>query len=259
MFGSMGNLTMDAQIIQPKHMMYNYQNMHPGPLSPRIFDKRNIKLKKNKNINYEPPSLRFSHKKVHFENNDSSGNFTERNRSSFDLSNIVKEQTQTISNLKLRIKELEEDVVSKDEIIRSQDIAIKQLEETVKQQDDKIASSSKQYQVLRMRDDLEIAHLVPRLRLCLQVFENNLQEYLFESKTIMTKDEFLATLIDKLHIEKNEDALLLANYFIPNDIDLIKTWKILEKIIYIAGPYRSFKDADFVKLKETFEHITEQK
>lgn len=75
----------------------------------------------------------------------------------------------------------------------------------------------------------------------------------------MTKDEFLATLIDKLHIEKNDDALLLANYFIPPDVGIIKTWKVLEKIIEITGPYRSFKDSDFVKLKDTFENIDEKR
>ena len=75
----------------------------------------------------------------------------------------------------------------------------------------------------------------------------------------MSKDEFLAAMLEKLNIEKNEDALLLANYFIPQDVEVIKTWKVLDKIIQIAGPYRSFKDADFVKLKDTFENADKKK
>ena len=50
-------------------------------------------------------------------------------------------------------------------------------------------SSKSEFYVQRYRDDLEIAHIVPRFRLCLQVFENNLQEYLFKNKSTMTKEE----------------------------------------------------------------------
>lgn len=75
----------------------------------------------------------------------------------------------------------------------------------------------------------------------------------------MTKNDFLASLIEKLNIEKNEDALLIANYFIPGEDEEIKTWKALEKIINIAGPYKAFKDSDFIKLKETFENADDKK
>jgi hypothetical protein len=68
----------------------------------------------------------------------------------------------------------------------------------------------------------------------------------------MTKDDFLATLIDKMCID-NDDALLLANYVTPPDVTTIETSKIIEKITEIIGPYRSFKDPDFVKLKDSFE------
>ena len=74
----------------------------------------------------------------------------------------------------------------------------------------------------------------------------------------MTKEDFLETLIAKLNIEKNEDAWILANYFMLNKSeDSINTWKVLDKIIHIIGPYRSFKDADFIKLKETFDNTDE--
>ena len=162
-----------------------------------------------------------------------------------DLEKVVKEQADVIKKLEDEVKELKAQLESKTTLL--------------KEQETKINTYSKNEQVLRLRDDLEIAHLIPRLRLCLQVFENNLQDYLFDSKTTMTKGEFLAAMIDKLHIEKNEDALIFANYFIPSDIEEIKTWKVLEKIIQIAGPYRSFKDNDFVKLKETFENANEKK
>lgn len=226
-------------------MVYNYSNFVPAPLSPKFIDKRNVKIKNKKPVYFDQRMANFEHKKVHFENNEAALNLTERNKHSIDLSTIVKEQAQTISNLKARIRELEQEVVSQQIVI--------------KQQEEKIVSNKQQIKVQQLRDDLEIAHIIPRLRLCLQVFENNLQEYLFESKTTMTKSEFLATLIDKLHIEKNEDALLLANYFIPNDTENIKTWKVLEKIINMAGPYRSFKDSDFIKLKETFENVDDQR
>ena len=147
--------------------------------------------------------------------------------------------------MKSRIIELEAECDWKDAIIKN-------LKET-------ISSYNQQIQVQRYREDLEIAHIIPRLRLCLQVFENNLHEYLFESKTTMTKDEFLAALIDKLNIEKNEDAWLLANYFIPKKEESINTWRILDKIIYISGAYRSFKDSDFIKLKDTFDDTDENR
>ena len=238
-------MTIDSsRLPSSRQLMYNQSNLVLGPLSPRLIDKRNIKFK-SKDSNIEQKLANFEHRKVHFENSDGALNLTERNRNTIDLSTIVKEQALTISNLKNRIRELEEEVVTQQTLI--------------KQQEEKIATNNQQIKVQRLRDDLEIAHIIPRLRLCLQVFENNLQEYLFESKTTMTKDEFLATMIDKLHIEKNEDALLLANYFIPNGPESIKTWKVLEKIIQISGPYRSFKDSDFIKLKETFENVEEQK
>lgn len=60
-------------------------------------------------------------------------------------------------------------------------------------------------------------------------------------------------------MRNNEDALLIANYFIPGDVDTIKTWKVLEKIIHIAGPYKPYKDSDFIKLKETFENANDSK
>ena len=105
-----------------------------------------------------------------------------------DYQTIIKEQAASIAKLKAYVKELETDNASKDKII--------------KEKEDRLTNKTQTIQVQRYRDDLEIAHIIPRLRLCLQVFENNLQEYLFESRTTMTKDEFLASLIEKLHIEK---------------------------------------------------------
>lgn len=211
--------------------------------SPKI-DRKNIRFH-NKKINIDTSGFMLSPRKVHFEGNAWEGNLTDRTQGAKDLNAVVREQATVISDLKNQILELRHELELKDEKIR--------------EQNDTIAANKRNIKVERFRDDLEIAHIVPRLRLCLQVFENNLQEYLFESKTTMTKDEFLATLLDKLNIEKNEDALLLADYFIPDRAQEIKTWKVLEKIIQIAGPYRSFKDSDFIKLKETFENVDIEK
>ena len=60
-------------------------------------------------------------------------------------------------------------------------------------------------------------------------------------------------------MKNNEDTLLIANHFIPGDVDTIKTWKMLEKIIHIARPYKPYKDSDFIKLTEIFKNEYEIK
>ena len=244
------NLTLDHGLIQPRSSQQAFSNIPPirGLKSPKInLRSKNIKLNDGlSSISHKDLKNFKLPKNVHFEGTPPN-NQTDRTKSSKkeEYQNIIKEQAETISKLKTRVRDLETELENKNEII--------------KEKEERLTSKTQTIQVQRYRDDLEIAHIVPRLRLCLQVFENNLQEYLFESKTTMTKNEFLASLIEKLHIEKNEDALLIANYFISGDVDTIKTWKVLEKIIHIAGPYKPYKDSDFIKLKETFENADEHK
>ena len=199
-----------------------------------------IKLKKLEN------SSESILKKVHFNGDVKIGTITlNPERELVSLRKETGEQQIKIKKLEEKIAKLELELERKDSIIQDQEITI------THQKLSKIGEEN--------MEDLEMGHIIPRLRLCLQVFENNLHEYLFESKNTMTKDKFLATLIEKLNVEKNDDALLLANYFIPPESDSIETWKVVEKIISITGPYRSFKDADFVKLKNTFETADEKK
>jgi hypothetical protein len=226
---------------RPNELMYGSFGIHQKAFSSR---NSSLNLEANKSTHAEPRESSDSEsRRVHFQK---PGLKNQANQNEVaELRSIIKQQDATIEELREEVNLLKQKLGQKNFIIH--------------EQESKIISQSQTDNILNLRDDFEIAHLVPRLRLCQQVFENNLQEYLFDSKAIMTKDEFLARLIEKLHIERNEDALILANYFIPNDCEQIKTWKVLEKIIQMSGPYRSFGDSDFIKLKETFEKVDEER
>lgn len=157
----------------------------------------------------------------------------------------MKNQQEVITSLRDKIKKLEH------EIQQNYDPSLNK---------DKI-NNSQSFEISRecSNKNIDLTQIIPRLRLCLQVFENNLHSYLFESKITLTKDKFLETLWGKLNIEKNEDALILVNYFIPPDSTDVNTWKVMGKIIEIAGPYRSFNDSDFQTLKSTFEKEDQKK
>ena len=225
---------------------------------------REITARTNKN-----PNEGHHVKKVTFDKDTKASSLTFAGEKELrQLKQRLEDQAEEIKTQNQKIKQLEEELERKNTIINEQEV--------------KIAQQSKKEKVHKWREDLEIDHLVPRLRLWLQVFPGkDLQEYLFGEKTEISKDDFFATLIDKLHIDKIDDTLLLANYpkfskneqffplnifpesfrnyFFPGETTKVQTSKVLEKIIEIAGPYRSFDDSDFAKLKEVFEKVEESK
>ena len=160
-----------------------------------------------------------------------------------ELKELVKQQDATIEQLRNEVKQLRKDLDSKGELIHKQKEII-----------NKQGSNSS----LKICDDIEIGHLLPRIRLWQQVFEDKLQEYLFGTETKISKDEFLANLIEKLHIEKNVDALLLANYFIPKDCKYVNSKESFGKITTVMGKYKAYTEKDFQTLKEIFDNADQK-
>lgn len=104
--------------------------------------------------------------KVKFTENTKIGSLTFAGEKEFmALQKKVKEQSEIIKLQKGKIDELNEKIVeiqTKSHELLNQ---ILEKDKLIYDQENKISNQSQKEHVLRLRDDLEIAHIIPRLRL----------------------------------------------------------------------------------------------